>query len=100
MLSIKPGVTLNRLSPQIVLAVMIANEVYKKHGADLVITSGDDGKHLPHSLHYQGHAVDLRIWTIAPSKVPHVVKDLRNALGANYDVVLESDHIHIEYDPD
>ena len=40
-------------------------------------------------------AVDIR----RHKKGQHVTSDLVGKLGDDYDVVLESTHIHIEYDP-
>src|SRR3990167_4959927 len=40
-------------------------EIYlNEFHTELVITSGKDGKHGDNSLHYQGKAVDLRIWNV------------------------------------
>jgi len=67
------------------------------------ITSGADGKHMATSLHYKNRAFDVRIWNIAggngKEEAAAWVIRLKSTLGNNYDVVLESDHIHIEFDP-
>ena len=47
------------------------------------------------SLHYQGKAFDLRTWHV----IEEVAKQLRTYLGKDYDVIVEKDHIHVEYDP-
>ena len=101
---LKPGVKLQNLRPQIVLAAMIVRDVYAKHGLDLRITSANDGKHKDTSLHYAGHAVDLGTKYDTGIQYPQhlrdvVIADLRAALGADFDVVDEPDHIHVEYDP-
>ena len=63
--------------------------------AEAVITSGRDGKHKVDSFHYTGKAFDLR--------TNHVLQALTDAikdeLGPHYDVLLETDHIHVEWDP-
>jgi hypothetical protein len=87
------------VQPQIFHAITVAAMVYAVAKTPLVVTSLMDGKHSQRSLHYKGLAVDLRIWNLnAP--VEQVVTALRSALGEDYDVVLESDHIHVEYDPE
>lgn len=97
---IKPGVDLRGLCPQMVLAYMIAMQVYtEKAGVPCVITSGSDGKHVPNSLHYKGKALDFRTNNLRPEQVHPVFLALKEALGAQYDTVLESDHVHCEYDP-
>ena len=78
-------------------AAIITEAVLKKFGSELVLTSVCDGKHMEDSLHYQGCAFDVRTWWIAGREL-QVVRELKEALGPDYDVVLEKDHIHIEYD--
>jgi hypothetical protein len=56
------------------------------------------------SKHYAGLAMDLRLPshpTIGQSQDTdmQVVVELGTALGDEWDVVLEKDHVHCEYDP-
>lgn len=94
---IKPGVRVRGLSNEILLAIMIADSVYRETENSMTITSLTDGKHSTGSRHYTGDAVDLRL--PMPTVRQQVMTQLQKALGSDYDVVLESDHIHIEYDP-
>ena len=96
-LSIKPGVRVRGLSNEILLAVMIAQSIYSETENAMVITSLTDGRHGIGSLHHAGDAVDLRL--PMPVTRLQIVSQLKTALGSDYDVVLESDHIHVEYDP-
>lgn len=97
---IKPGVDLRGLAPQLVLAYVVALDVYReKVGLPCVITSASDGKHGPNSLHYSGKALDLRTNSLRPDQIHPVYLALKTALGEQFDVVLESDHIHVEFDP-
>ena len=82
--------------PEIVLALSSADGIYQSHGETLTVTSLLDGEHMRASLHYVGAAGDLRL---PEQGVDILVRDLKMALGENYDVVLESSHIHIEYQP-
>lgn len=91
-MTIKPGVQLRTMSSQILLAIIEADRLL---GGSLVVTSVSDGKHSAGSLHYVGLAADLRL----PADPPGFVGRLRAALGDEYDVVLEGDHIHIEFQP-
>jgi hypothetical protein len=101
---VKPGVELAKLEarPEMLEAVERTAEVYRKHGAELTITSGSDGQHLAgakHSKidpHYTGEAFDCRILTIPSKDWPELANDLRRELGADFVVVLERDHIHIQ----
>lgn len=79
-------------------AAIVTEAVLKKYGSELVITSVNDGKHMVDSLHYKGRAMDIRTWYIQGREL-QVVAELKRELGPDYDVVLEKDHIHIEYDP-
>ncbi len=100
---IKPGVDLSNLVPQMAIAYIIACGVYFKHTGSFfgvcVITSGREGQHGPNSLHPFGKALDLRTNTLIPAVVPYIFRDLKLALGEQYDVVLEPTHVHMEYDP-
>ena len=81
--------------------------IFATYGVPMVINSGSethtaDGKPVKHgetSLHWSGHAVDLRSRCLALEQQRSVVDHLIAALGRHFDVVLEKDHIHIEYQP-
>jgi len=63
----------------------------------MTITSGNDGKHMKKSLHYENKAIDIRCKNM---KYPvGTTLRIRKTLGHNYDVILEENHIHIEYQP-
>lgn len=93
------SVNLYGLHPMMQIANMKAAVIWHGYGLDLVITSGNDSKHMPGSLHYHGRACDYRIWGMSDEIVHDVVNLLKQKLGPDYDVVLEKDHIHCEYDP-
>ncbi len=90
---------LRLLSPQMAIAAAVADSVYTELGVPCVITSGRDSKHGAGSLHYLGHALDLRIRDMTAYTATKAYERLRDRLGAQYDVVLESTHIHVEFDP-
>lgn len=98
-MSIKAGAEMNGLRAEILLALMIADDVYSEYDIECVITEGTGAKHGIGSLHYVGLAVDLRIRNI-PVRFREIIHSrIKDALGSQYDVVLESDHIHIEFQP-
>ena len=68
-------------------------------GETFMITSCVDGTHGHNSLHYSGLAFDLRTRDLATDP-GLVVQRLREALGAEFDVVLEPTHIHVEFQPE
>lgn len=96
---LKTGVSLKNLQPQIVVAILIAYDVYSAADYSLVITSASDSTHCNNSLHSHGLAIDLRIKNIPFATILAITKEIKQDLGNEFDVVLESDHIHIEYDP-
>jgi hypothetical protein len=73
--------------------------------AECVVTSANDGRHMDGSLHYVGRAVDLRTRDLHPDIAEQLVLALRKRLNGDatlnrpYQVVLESDHAHVEYQP-
>jgi len=97
---IKDGVNLSNIHEKMWGAVPKISSVYEKYGIECVITSGRDGTHSPHSLHYAGKALDIRTNNIGSdgAKVK-IFTEIKAALGDEFDVVLESDHIHAEFDP-
>ena len=96
---IKSSVDLRGLQPQMCIAYLIASRCYEKHGYTCVITSASDSKHGPNSLHYCGKALDIRTRHVLEVIKPALRDEIADALGPQFDVVLESDHIHLEFDP-
>lgn len=94
---IKHDVDLRGIQPQAVIAAVVAEALYTKVGAAVVITSGVEGAHMEGSLHYKGLAIDIRLPFLGTGAKMRL--DLMDALGPQYDVVLEKDHIHIEFQP-
>lgn len=98
-MQIKPGVNLEGICPEMVLAAIILSHVYNKFGYDCTITSANDSEHMGQSLHYKGRALDFRTRDVAAGAVEKIVETAKSWLGKQYDVVLEKDHIHVEFDP-
>lgn len=94
----KPGATLS-VRPEIQHARAVIANIWAKHGYVLTVTSGTDSTHKADSLHYVGLAEDYRTRDVAPSDLVIMVNDVRASLGSDYDVIIESDHLHVEYDP-
>lgn len=95
MLKLKPGVRLGGMRPELVPALIAAAEVFP----DFIVTSVTDGVHGERSFHYSGLAFDARTRDLSAGEAEAITERLRDALSACYDVVLESDHLHVEYDP-
>ncbi len=96
MIHLKKGVRLHGIKPELVLALVIADQVYTKMGHDLVITSVIDGEHGRASIHWVGGAVDIRL----PGDQGIAARNrIARRIGQDFDVVLEGNHIHIEWQP-
>lgn len=102
MLAIKPGAKVLGIKPEIILALVVTKDILKSYGCDTVITEATGGTHKHGSLHYSGEALDIRTKTIPNIALDSVVKDIKVALGDDYDVLLEdrnslNQHLHIEF---
>lgn len=110
----KPGVDLREMTPQVLLAWDVAEEVYERHGKLCRVTSlYRQGTWEQVLLHGRGAAVDFGLrdpdGTLYDALViDSLVDELRHRLGkqfgGQYDVCDERSapggpHIHIEFDP-
>ena len=98
-MKLKKGIKVIGIRPELLLALIVADGIYLKKGKELVITSINEGKHSVTSFHYSGNGVDLRTRYFSRSKQLKVVEELKGNLTADYFVKLESDHIHLQYQP-
>jgi len=95
----KKGIKILGVQPELNLALFIADKIWAQYNQDLVVTEITGGKHSRASLHYLGFAADLRTRYFTKTEKELIGKELKQALGANYDVVVEATHIHIEFQP-
>ena len=96
---LKPGVRLVGVKPELLVGLMIADAIFSEHKEQLVLTSLVDGAHSPGSLHYPGMAFDVRTAGVPQDTLNRIVARLNEELGEDFDVVLELDHLHIEFQP-
>lgn len=97
---LKKGVKTEGAQGQTWYAIGIAEVVYRDVNLQLVVTSITDGKHKEGSLHYKGLAFDLRTRDLSETEKQKILFRLKYLLEPQgYDVLIEADHIHIEYDP-
>lgn len=100
MIQLKEGVSLRHLTPQGLLIAVVVDQTYAANNIPVcTITSGDDGKHRDDSKHYAGNALDFRIRGFLMAKAGKIRAEAQAALGRDFDLILEPDHIHAEYDP-
>ena len=99
-MKLKEGVTLEGAKPELINGLAIADAVYMDIAErELVVTSIKDGKHSTNSLHYKGYAADFRTRDLEDGIAAQIVQELKKMLDKDFDIVLEGDHIHFEYDP-
>lgn len=96
---LKENVRVQGITNELLVASMIAQVVYAEHGIEFVWTSCVDGKHSNTSLHYSGCGLDLRTRDMTKDVAMLVADKIRDRLTIDYDVLLEKDHLHIEYQP-
>lgn len=88
------GVDMSSIHPKMWKVPRVVQKAYGD--IEVVITSTWEGAHGESSLHYLHRALDFRN---APNDMQEKTIEIRQALDADYDVVWERDHLHIEYDP-
>lgn len=94
---VKLGVYIDRLGKPIRRILAQIDSLFLSiTGEEGVITSTYEGSHSPSSLHYANLAIDFRL---PKKRANDLISAIRSHLSQDYDIVLESDHIHIEYDP-
>lgn len=109
-MKVKRGVLLVGLDLKMRPVMRFANEIWIVHHHECVITSGTEvfnrrGKfiHSVNSLHPFGLALDLRTRYFDRYEINSVADELKEQLrliSPAYQVIVEDDHIHVEYDPD
>ena len=99
MLKIKPGVNLTGLANEMVIAAIVAEGLLAELSKDCVITSALDSKHSATSFHYRGGALDFRTRHLNNTQQKIFEEGLKAALNNDYEVILEHNHMHVEYQP-
>ena len=95
----KDGVEINGVKPEIALCLIVVDNIYRNFGFELVVTAVTDGTHSAGSLHYVGYAIDTRTRDFSAIQKATIADTIRVSLTSEFDVVEESDHFHIEFQP-
>ena len=98
MLQFKEGVqlTITKAVNEILRGV---EAVFREFNVPCIVTAGTDGVHGKQSKHYSGEALDFRIRDLKPEQRDALVQLCKKSLIHGHDVVLEHDHLHVEWDP-
>ncbi len=93
---IKAGVDISRLERNTRRSLSKVAYIFSDEVEYFVITSTYEGNHSAGSLHYANQAYDFRLPD--QSKV-RILARIKAVLSTDFDVVMERDHYHVEYDP-
>lgn len=104
-MKIKEGVIFLDPHPAILYAIGVVDVYWRqKFGRQATITAASDGTHSENSYHYgvagdpRCRAVDFRTRDLTGAQKAQAQADLRRLLGTMFDVVLETTHLHLEFE--
>lgn len=98
MLRFKPEVRIGYFDERAGLVLHYASVFSLRSGIDLEVNSANDSAHGASSLHPTDLAWDLDTVGDKPEDLVKLGRFLASHLPAGYDVVRESDHVHVEFD--
>ena len=95
---LKKGVNILGVQPHTVVAMVVADSIYKMLGYEgVVITSVKDGAHAVDGAHPTGDAFDCRIRDLdQPTDADGIAIEMKAQLGDRWLVIVEKDHIHVQ----
>ncbi len=99
MVRFSPTFRLGVLHLEIALVLHHASLWSRLAGVDLVVNCGSNGTHTPGTLHPWDLALDLDTDGDRAVDTAQLHGYLARILPRDYDVVLETDHVHVEFDP-
>ena len=89
-------VDLSRLRFKARQALWLLVHLCELEGQSLVITHTFDGTHKEGSLHFKNRAFDM----LPPKREKALIlSQAKTMMGPDWDIIDETDHIHVEYDP-
>lgn len=97
LLKFKPTVVVPKVTIIAAAVINAANAMGLEK--DMTVTSGNDSDHMIGSKHYSDEALDFRTKHLSKEQVTLLAAGVRSRLGPKYQAIVESDHLHVEYDP-
>ena len=98
MLRFKPEVRIGYFDERAGLVFQHASVWSLRTGVDVEINSANDSTHGAASLHPRDLAWDLDTAGDKPEDLPRLGRFLADRLPAGFEVVIEGDHVHVEFD--
>jgi len=92
-MKIKDGASIEKITPSMREGATTVAECYAAFGAECVVTSGDEREtlHRGHPVeggvldpHYEGLALDFRLWNVPPGSRSSLVAQITRTLGNDY----------------
>lgn len=100
MVYFKDGVKVDGIKKETIELMLLLNTFFVRQiSKPFVVTSCTDGRHMKGSKHYSGYAIDIRTRHLTKREIGILVSWFTTYYDKYYDMVVESDHIHVEYDP-
>lgn len=99
-LLIKPDVVLPTMFLEPVLRIIptVCKYYWASGDPTVRLTSGSEGEHGVDSFHYQMCALDFdKVQPKKPTDVQGTYAKIRTELGSEYDIIVEGDHLHVEW---
>lgn len=104
-MKLKPGASLKGVKDVMFIAAIAIENVMNALGYECTITSGTDsmdqhgGGDASKTLHDDGLALDFRSRYLTEDAKRLMAQEMQAALGPAYQVIIEKDHFHVEYQP-
>lgn len=98
MLRFKPEVRFGYFDERAGLVLQYASVWSLGTKIDVEVNSANDSTHGATSLHPGDLAWDLDTAGDRPEDLPKLARYLANRLPAGYEVIVEGDHVHVEFD--
>ena len=92
-MQLKSGVRIQGIQPEMILACLVVEQ----HIPGFTMTSALDGQHSAKSKHKLGYAIDIRTHNLSPEEAVNATGGIKRALGSEFYVLLETDHIYIQF---
>jgi len=89
-------VDMSKLRKEIRQALFVCELLYTRYLMEFEIYHTYDGKHMEGSLHFKNRAFDGGLPTVNRAECIEAVKTF---LGPEYDVMVEDECLHVEWDP-